>query len=62
MQVASKLRKWEMESIVGLVIYGAEGYIPKNFKNHHERFGTNFTEISLARKCKYFPKGALCLR
>ena len=37
MQVASKLRKWEMESTVDLIFFGALGYNPKNFKNHQER-------------------------
>ena len=37
MQVASKLRKWEMETTVVPVTFGALGYIPKNFNNHLER-------------------------
>ena len=37
MQVASKFRKWEMESIVVLIFFGALGYNPKNFKNHQEK-------------------------
>ena len=52
MQVASKLRKWEMETTVVPVAFGALGYIPKNFNNHLER-------IDIKSEARTFYKSAL---
>ena len=49
MQVASKLRKWEMKTTVVPV---ALGYIPKNLNNHLER-------IDIKSEARTFQKSAL---
>ena len=52
MQVASKFRKWEMKTTVVPVVFGALGYIPKNFNNHLEK-------IDIKSEARTFQKSAL---